>query len=187
MRRSHAALITSGMTQQFKYHFLWISASWRLLVTVASYSIVTCEGRFSSLTGKTVRARSLPYHDVCMEKLRKIAGRRAGHVFVFGNRYPRHTTPHGPCDTRYQVNNEVHSKSDCDIWMAITIYRFFPECASNVNVKLGQHNNNLDIILFFLNSRLVVPLRIWPPLSYIIRATGRQFNRFRVLTTEYWG
>jgi len=70
--------------------------------------------------------------------------------------------------------------------MAIRKHRFFPECVvSDVNVKLGQHNNILDIILFFLNSRLVVPVVIWSPLFYIIRARGRHFNRFRVLTTEY--
>jgi hypothetical protein len=187
MWRPHTALITSGMTQQFKYHFLWISASWRLFSNRSILLDYYRLGSLSSLRGKTVRTRSLSYQDVCMGKLRKIACRRAGHVFVFGKRY-RDNTPHDPCDTRYQVNSEVHSKSDCDIWMAIRKHRFFPECVvCNVNVKLGQHNNILDIILFFLNSRLVVPLRIWSPLSYIIRTRGRHFNRFRVLTREYWG
>lgn len=150
MRRPRTALITGGMTQQFKYHFLWISASWCLLLTVASYSMITgWEGSLPSEV-KAVRARSLPLHDVCMDKLRKIAGRRAGHVFVFGKRYLRDTTGHGPCDTRYQVKSEGRSKSDCDIWMAIRKHRFFPECVvSSVNVKLGQHNNILGIIIFF--------------------------------------
>jgi hypothetical protein len=145
--------------------------------------------RFSSLRGKTVRTRSLPYHDSrsLHEKLRKIAGGRAGHGFVFGKRYLRDTIPHSSYNTLYKVNSEVYLISDCDIWMAIRKHRFFPRCVSNVNVKIGQHNNILNIILFFLNSRLVVSVRICSPLFYIIRARGSNFNRFRVLTTEYWG